>query len=146
MVAAIVAALAIPWAVPLSFAVPTPGWHVGRSGTVYTKVMQQREPLSVAWAANVKYRDVATVIHRIEPLDISRAPGLSYGQRFSLLPIGRQTVVERVSAIHSPTLIGSLAAREPVWRVASGSSTGGDRIGRTAFSFGSTSGQGQRER
>jgi hypothetical protein len=60
MVAVLVAVLAIPWAAPLSFGDPAPGWHVGRSGTVYTKVVRKREPLSVAWAANVKYRDVAT--------------------------------------------------------------------------------------
>ena len=61
MVAAVVAArLAVPWAPPLSFSAPASGWHVGRSGTAYTKMMRKREPLSVAWAANVKYRDVAT--------------------------------------------------------------------------------------
>ena len=62
MVAAIAAALTIPWLAPLSFGLHAPGWHVGRSGTVFTTVGRPhvRVPMSTAWAANVRYRDRAT--------------------------------------------------------------------------------------
>jgi len=60
MVMVIVAALAIPWAAPLSFAEPAPSWHVGQSGTLRTTVTGGRVPYSTAWTANFKYRDRAT--------------------------------------------------------------------------------------
>ena len=60
MVAAVIAALAIPWAAPVSVADPGPGWHAGRSGTVETTVAGSRVSRSTAWAANFRYRDRAT--------------------------------------------------------------------------------------
>ena len=54
-----------PWSKPLSFN-PTAGWHAGTSGTVRTvrnsagKVFHLRYPESIAWTANVPYRDPAT--------------------------------------------------------------------------------------
>jgi hypothetical protein len=60
MIIALVAALAIPWAAPVSFGPPPPGWHVGRSGTVATTVAGTPEHRSTAWAGNVAYRDRAT--------------------------------------------------------------------------------------
>ena len=60
MAAAVVVALTIPWLTPLSFSLHAQGWHVGRSGTVYTTVGHARRPVATAWAANIRYRDRAT--------------------------------------------------------------------------------------
>lgn len=60
MIAALIAAVAIPWAAPVTIAEPAVGWDVGRSGTVTTMVAAKRVPYSTAWTANFRYRDKAT--------------------------------------------------------------------------------------
>lgn len=60
MIAALIAAIAIPWAAPVTMAVPAAGWDVGRSGTVTTMVAGKRVPYSTAWTANFHYRNKAT--------------------------------------------------------------------------------------
>jgi hypothetical protein len=60
MVTAIIAALVIPWAAPVSIAGSAPDWRVGQSGTVKTTVVGGRVSHSTAWTANFKYRDRAT--------------------------------------------------------------------------------------
>jgi hypothetical protein len=58
MLAAVVAALAVPWSTPVSFALRAPGWYVGQSGTRHESFAPYT--FSVAWAANVRCRDCAT--------------------------------------------------------------------------------------
>jgi hypothetical protein len=52
----------IPWLSPLSFASHPATWTTGQSGTVFQTrgVQHKRFPFSIAWAANVRYRERAT--------------------------------------------------------------------------------------
>lgn len=58
MLAAVAAALAIPWRTPVSIGLHAPGWYVGQSGTRHEAFLPH--VYSVAWAANVRCRDCAT--------------------------------------------------------------------------------------
>jgi len=62
MLAALVIALTPPWLMPVSFGLHAPGWHVGQSGTHYTRVGREHRltPSSTAWAANVRCPDCGT--------------------------------------------------------------------------------------
>jgi hypothetical protein len=60
MITAIITALVIPWAAPVSFAESSPGWHTGQSETVKTTVTGVHVPQSTAWTATFKYSDRAT--------------------------------------------------------------------------------------
>jgi len=58
MLAAVAAALAIPWLTPVSLGLHAPGWFVGQSGTRRQSFLPRT--YSVAWVANVRCRDCAT--------------------------------------------------------------------------------------
>ena len=55
MLAAVVAAIVVPWLTPLTFSSHPSGWYTGASGTYFLTVgsSHQRYPVSVAWTANV---------------------------------------------------------------------------------------------
>lgn len=59
---AIALVFVIPWLSPLSFASHPAKWTTGQSGTTFqtSGVQHKRFPVSIAWAANVPYRDRAT--------------------------------------------------------------------------------------
>jgi hypothetical protein len=60
VVAAALAAIAIPWLAPVSFTASAPAWHVGQTGTITEKVASATKPVSTAWASTVPCSDCGT--------------------------------------------------------------------------------------
>src|SRR6266508_1158573 len=120
MVTAIIAAVVIPWAAPVSFARSAPDWRVGQSGTVKTTVVGGRVAHSTAWTANFKYRDRGD--RRPTERDAAAHPPRRH-RRMGIDPAATRVAARRTSNEQAPVTRGRVplpllrGSRCSGWRV-----------------------------
>lgn len=97
MLAAVVAALVVPWLTPLTFTSHPSGWHSGSSGTYELTVGPNHAtvPVSVAWSANVACPDCDhfnppnSTLRHLGPGGIVIWASIQRGDPSGSLPAGR---------------------------------------------------------